>query len=197
MRTVFVDVDTQLDFLLPAGALSVPGAEAIVPAVAALNRFAAAQGHTLLSTVDAHTENDIEFRTWPPHCIVGTHGQRKPEATLVLPVSLLSAEGKADTQRQILLDKQHVDCFTHPGLAPWLASLGPAQFVVYGVVTEVCVRHAVLGLARFGTLTIVEDAIHELNSAARDSFFAELTTLNAQRRSAAGIFADPRYSKNQ
>jgi nicotinamidase/pyrazinamidase len=36
--TVFFDVDTQLDFLYPAGALHVPGAESIVPQVAALIR---------------------------------------------------------------------------------------------------------------------------------------------------------------
>ena len=31
MNTVFFDVDTQIDFLYPAGALYVPGAESIVP----------------------------------------------------------------------------------------------------------------------------------------------------------------------
>ena len=38
MTTVYMDVDTQLDFLCPAGALYVPGAETIVETVAALNR---------------------------------------------------------------------------------------------------------------------------------------------------------------
>ena len=31
MKTVFVDVDTQIDFLFPAGALYVPGAERLLP----------------------------------------------------------------------------------------------------------------------------------------------------------------------
>ena len=42
-ETIFFDVDTQIDFLYPAGALYVPGAEQIVGNVARLNRFAAAQ----------------------------------------------------------------------------------------------------------------------------------------------------------
>ena len=51
MRTLFLDVDTQIDFVYPAGALYVPGAERIVPTVAALNAHAAgAQDTTLLST---------------------------------------------------------------------------------------------------------------------------------------------------
>ena len=43
MKTVFFDIDTQLDFMYPAGALHVPGSEKIVEQIAALNRFAGAQ----------------------------------------------------------------------------------------------------------------------------------------------------------
>ena len=42
MNTVFFDVDTQLDFLYPAGALYVPGAETLLPALTRLTNFAAA-----------------------------------------------------------------------------------------------------------------------------------------------------------
>ena len=41
---VFVDIDTQRDFLEPAGALFVPGSTAIVPRLARLTRFARDQG---------------------------------------------------------------------------------------------------------------------------------------------------------
>jgi nicotinamidase/pyrazinamidase len=83
MKTVFFDIDTQCDFLLPAGALSVPGAARILPAVAQLNRWAAANGTVVVSTMDAHTENDPEFQIWPGHCVAGTLGQRKHESTLL------------------------------------------------------------------------------------------------------------------
>ncbi len=73
MKTVFFDVDTQIDFLYPAGALYVPGAETMVEQIAALNRFAGAHGIPLVSTMDAHSEDDPEFKTWPPHCVVGDH----------------------------------------------------------------------------------------------------------------------------
>lgn len=152
MRTVFLDVDTQLDFLYPAGALYVPGAERIVPAVAALNRHAIAHGIPLLSTVDAHTEHDPEFRTWPAHCVAGTLGQRKPAETLV---------------GQRLIEKQSVDCFSVPTLAPLLAELNADRFVVYGVVTEICVLNAARGLQRFGKpIEIVAEAVKELSASA-------------------------------
>src|SRR5271167_2976989 len=82
MKTVFLDVDTQIDFLFPAGALYVPGAEDTVPNLALLTRHALARGHQIISTVDAHSEDDPEFTVWKPHCIVGTIGQQKAAATL-------------------------------------------------------------------------------------------------------------------
>src|SRR5947209_7967847 len=81
VKTVFFDVDTQLDFMYPSGALYVPGAEKIVDQIATLNRSAGAQGIPLVSTMDAHTESDVEFQAWPPHCVAGCLGQHKPEAT--------------------------------------------------------------------------------------------------------------------
>ena len=104
MKTVFFDIDSQRDFLYPAGALYVPNAERIVPAIAQLNRFAAAHGIPVVSTTDAHTENDPEFSVWPPHCVAGTWGQRKAEATLV------------DGASQIIVEKQTVDVFLAPDL---------------------------------------------------------------------------------
>src|ERR1041384_3260541 len=83
MKTVFFDIDSQLDFLYPAGALYVPKAERIVDAISRLNRYAAGQGIPVVSTTDAHSENDPEFQIWPHHCVAGTNGQRKAEATLL------------------------------------------------------------------------------------------------------------------
>src|SRR5215813_4490341 len=83
VSTVFFDVDTQIDFLFPAGSLYVPGAEKIIGNIARLNAMAASQGIPVISTMDAHTENDAEFTIWHPHCIVGTVGQHKPAVTLL------------------------------------------------------------------------------------------------------------------
>ena len=161
MRTVYWDVDTQLDFVSPAGSLYVKGAEKIIPRIAQLNRYAMANGVPLVSTMDAHLENDVEFRTWAHHCIVGTLGQRKPAETLV---------------GQILFPKVTTDVFESPALAPLLRELAAERFVVYGVVTEICVRYAALGLLKTGAkVEIVPDAIQHLNEGDRDDF---LTTFH-------------------
>ena len=80
---VFVDVDTQVDFMLPAGKLYVTGAEQLIPNLAKLLTWARAYNILVLSTADAHTPNDPEFAQWPPHCVVGTPGpavERQPGA---------------------------------------------------------------------------------------------------------------------
>lgn len=178
-ETVFFDVDTQIDFLHPQGALYVPGAETIVEPVAALNRFAAAHGVPVVSTMDAHSAEDPEFRHWPPHCIAGTPGQRKPELTLLDPrVVVPNLPGLPDISgaRQILLEKQALDCFTNVNLPALLERLHPSQCLVYGVVTEICVKRAAFGLLRTGRkVAIVTGAIKELDPDAAARTLAEFT----------------------
>src|ERR1700677_349232 len=112
MKTVFFDIDTQLDFVLPAGALYAPGAESILHNVAALNHRA----HVVISTMDAHTEDDVEFREWPHHCVAGCLGQRKPAATLLEKRAVVpnrAGNFSLDGARQIILEKQTIDCFSN------------------------------------------------------------------------------------
>jgi nicotinamidase/pyrazinamidase len=162
MKTAFIDVDTQIDFMFPAGALYVPGAERVLPNIARLNEYASAHGAALVSTVDAHLENDPEFRNWPPHCVVGTVGQLKPPATVV--------------PGQTLFEKTTTDAFASPEFLPLLDRLGADRYVVYGVVTEICVKCAALGLLRRGAhVELVTDAVRSLNQAEADAMLAEFT----------------------
>ena len=191
MKTVFFDIDTQLDFLYPSGALYVPGAERVVPTIAALNRYAAAHSIPVVSTMDAHTANDPEFQSWPPHCVAGATGQHKAEATLlerrvVVPNSpcTFSVEGA----QQILLEKQNVDCFTAVNLPALLDALAADAYVVYGVVTEICVLLAAKGLLLTGKpVTIVTDAIETLNRATSDRVLGELETAGVRLAVASEI----------
>ena len=191
MRTVFFDIDTQLDFLYPAGALYVPKAERIVPAIARLNRYAAQHGIPVVSTTDAHTEDDPEFKTWPHHCVAGTHGQRKAESTLlegrvVIPNRdcVIEIAGAP----QIVLEKQTVDVFTVPNLHRVIALLNADAYVVYGVVTEICVLFAARGLLKTGKpVTIVTDAVETLRAEDSTKALDELCAAGATRARVADI----------
>ncbi len=182
--TVFFDVDTQIDFLYPSGALYAPGAEKIVDRVAALNRYAAVHGVPVISTMDAHAEDDVEFRQWPPHCVVETAGQKKPAVTLLdkrvtvkndanfRPVGAFSMDGA----QQILLEKQTLNCFDAVNLPAILERLAADRYVVYGVVTEICVKFAAFGLLETGKrVELVTDAVRSLSDAAAQEMMTAFT----------------------
>jgi len=193
MRTVFFDVDTQIDFLYPAGALYVPGAEALVPRVAALNRYAAGKGIPVVSTMDAHAEDDPEFQSWPPHCVAGTTGQQKPASTLsetraIIPNAVcdLNVSGV----QQILLEKQALDCFTNVNLPKVLDELAAGRYVVYGVVTEICVQFAVFGLLKTAKrVELVTDAVQSLDTAAASKMTAAFTAQGGVLTTSAEVMA--------
>ena len=196
MKTVFVDVDTQIDFIFPAGALYVPGAETALPNIATLNRFAGSHGIPLISDTDAHTENDPEFRNWPPHCVVGTVGQLKPQSTLlenraVLPNRRVSEIPSAP---QIVLEKDSLDMFTNPNIDTLLASLGAERFVVYGVVTEICVKCAAFGLLKRGgglRIELVTDAVRGLKQQDSDEMLREFQSLGGVLTTTSAVSAHP------
>ena len=194
MRTVFFDVDTQIDFLYPAGALYVPGAEMIVDRIAALNRFAASRGIPVISDMDAHAEDDPEFRDWPPHCVAGTAGQAKPASTLLekrVRVSNTPGLPALDGAQQILLEKQTLDCFTNVNLPELLDRLAADRYVVYGVVTEICVKFAAMGLLNTGArVELVTDAVRSLNDADRDQFLAAFTAAGGVLTTSAQVMAE-------
>jgi nicotinamidase/pyrazinamidase len=191
MRTVFFDIDTQIDFLFPAGALYAPGAEKIIGTVAKLNRHAAKHRIPVVSTMDAHSENDPEFHDWPHHCVVDTLGQQKPASLLLEKrVILPNAPSTVTLNDQILLEKQTFSALSNLNFAHLLDLLGAERYVVYGVVTEVCVKMAAFGLLETGKrVEIVTDAVCALNDENGAKTLAEFTALGGHLTQAGMIYA--------
>jgi nicotinamidase/pyrazinamidase len=179
MRGVFFDIDTQIDFLFPAGSLYVPGAERLLPALSRLNHFAEAHGIPVVSSMCAHAENDPEFRQWPAHCVIGTVGQLKPAETLLekrAAIGVAPGEYTIEGAQQILFEKNRLDITTSPNFQPLLARLSAERYLVYGVVTEYCVRFAALALLENGKpVSLVTDAIQTLSAGDSAKTFREFT----------------------
>jgi nicotinamidase/pyrazinamidase len=166
----FFDIDTQLDFMVPGGALYGPGAEKLIPRVALLNRFASDGGVPLISTTDAHPEDAAEFRVWPPHCVVGTFGQQKPVATLLSGHSVVTNDTSFDLSsldpaaKQIILEKNDLDLFSNPHTRALLDKLNVTECAVYGVFVDYCVKCAIFGLLKAGRrVSLVIDAADHIS----------------------------------
>jgi nicotinamidase/pyrazinamidase len=196
MNTVFVDVDTQLDFVVPAGALYAPGTESICDNLRILTQHAAHRRIKIIATVDAHAENDAEFAEWKPHCVAGTSGQQKLVLTTLAGSHVIATRaGALDPEAalsapQIVFEKQNVDCFSNPNLTPLLDRLGPARFVVYGVVTEVCVLYAARGLLSAGRpVEIVADAVWPVSTKTGSEAMNELLNRGAKLTTVSQLVA--------
>ena len=153
-NVVFWEVDCQADFMLPGGNLYVPGAEKLLPNIRRLTD-AARQGRIFLVSHGCfHTKNDPEFKQFPPHCVQGTPGAELVPEALAQNVARVpnTAESRLPTDlqyyQQILLEKQTLNIFETRHADELVNRLGSgAEFVVFGVTTEYCVRFAAKGRA--------------------------------------------------
>jgi nicotinamidase/pyrazinamidase len=165
---VFVDIDTQRDFLDPDGALPVAGSSEILPQLARLTEFARRQGIPVLATACAHTLDEPDPEPFPPHCLAGTAGEERVEAT-AWPGSLVVGPRErfeGDPPPHLTLQKQRYDLFSHPDADRIVARYGRDRptFVVYGVATDYCVRAAVLGLRSRGhRVVVIVDAVRAVD----------------------------------
>jgi nicotinamidase/pyrazinamidase len=183
-RTVFWDVDTQLDFMLPSGMLYVPGAEVLLANLGRLTAAARALRIPIVHTADDHELADPEIAeegadfvdTFPPHCLRGTAGVERVPETKPRPGTVevawdgtgLDLEAVRSAP-EILIHKKRFDVFSNPATGPIIGALAPERVVIYGVALDVCDRYAVegmLGLAGDGDggklpfeIVVVEDAV--------------------------------------
>ena len=98
MQRILIDVDTQIDFVDPSGALYVPASPGVREAIAAELTAAQSADTPILGSVDSHAWDAWEFAAnggpFPPHCVKGTRGWLRvhpdlPARTRFLPMQAL------------------------------------------------------------------------------------------------------------
>jgi len=191
-RVIFWDVDTQADFMLPGGKLYVPGAEKLIPNLRRLTDQARKDRVFLVSDACVHAPDDPEFQRFPPHCVRGTPGAEIIPETIARRFLILPNRREATVPKdlspyqQVILEKQTLDVFDNPLTETVIERLkqftdANAEFVVFGVVTEYCVRCVAKGLLDGGRrVSLVEDAIKTLKAEDGKSALAELNSLGAR-----------------
>ena len=181
---VFWEVDAQADFMLPGGALYVPGAEKTLPNLKRLVDVARSGHVFLVSSACHHAPDDLEFETFGPHCIRNTPGSRivsdgLTDNPLRVPnVATFDWPQDFDSRQQVIFEKQQLDVFSNPQAGALVEKLGDVRYVVFGVVTEYCVGLAAKGLLQRGhRVSIVRDAIETLDVKAGSGMLDELKAL--------------------
>ncbi|MBI2657939.1 cysteine hydrolase family protein [Candidatus Woesearchaeota archaeon] len=164
---IFFDVDTQYDFMHKDGKLYVPGAESIIPNLKKITQLAKRKNVRVIASADRHRMGDWEIssKTFPPHCMEGTKGQKKISETSLknyasVPNKKLSKKEaeKLKGKNIVIIEKQEYTAFSNPNLKKILS--GAKKAYVYGVATDYCVKAAVIGLRQMKIKTyVIKDAI--------------------------------------
>jgi nicotinamidase-related amidase len=161
---VWMDVDTQEDFMLPHGAFGKLSAGAgfsrIIPNLKRVCDYAAEQNLTTILATDAHVPDDPEFSTYgfPAHCVLGpTLVIENREGAFTAPLP------EAD-RLVVMVHKQHFAVGTNPNFPALIEDLGRAlgtyEVVATGVATQGCVKQSIHSLLNLGvSVNIVVDAV--------------------------------------
>ena len=184
-KTVFVDIDTQFDFMNPNGALYVPDAENIIDNIKRLFDYAKEYKIKILSSTDAHQVDDPEFKLFPPHCVKDTPGNQKIEAStckdniIIENIEQDITESMLDHE-QIIVESQTFDIFEGINTDEIVKKLDAHNYVVFGVAADYCVKEAVLGLLKYGyNVSLVTDATKAITKEGKEEALKEMKDAGA------------------
>jgi nicotinamidase/pyrazinamidase len=140
-----VIVDVQHDFADPAGALAVPGGEAVVPRIAKL--LAAGRYDLVVATRDWHPPDHASFAPqggpWPVHCVQGTPGAELHPGLDPERIDLVFDKGK-------VREADGYSAFEDGRLAAWLHERRIDHLTLVGLATDYCVKQTALDALRAG-----------------------------------------------
>jgi nicotinamidase/pyrazinamidase len=166
--TALVVVDVQNDFADPAGGLSVPGGEQVVPAVNDEVSAARKAGALVVYTQDWHPESTPHFLKdggiWPVHCVRDTWGAAlHPDLDFDGPVVRKGQNGEDGYSGFTMADP--ITGETRPTeLEGLLRERDVRRVVVCGLATDYCVKATALDAARLGLETyLLTDAVAAVN----------------------------------
>jgi nicotinamidase/pyrazinamidase len=180
-KVLFMDIDTQHDFANKKGALYARDADKRINNFRKLTAFAKKNNILIVSSRDTHAKDDPEFKDFPPHCVVGTWGNRKLKGTLLKKHAVLTfkrvhsyhqLKAFAENFDQIIWEKDVIDVFTNPNISRLLEIVFPDTVYLYGLITEYCIKTAIEGLLKMGfSIVLIQDAIHAISPKEKNRLF--------------------------
>jgi nicotinamidase/pyrazinamidase len=180
---IFYSVETQIDFMNLGRPMYAPGVEIIKPNLHELKKYALKNEVPQAGGLDVHfgtreyarreVELEVNGGPFPMHCKKDTEGALQiPETRIygVIHPHYLDEHVDRDILREglkrkgLLFEKQGYDIFTNPAISVFMKEFGIKEAVVSGVLTDWCVKDAVLGMqSRNVQVYLVTDAIYALN----------------------------------
>jgi nicotinamidase/pyrazinamidase len=208
-RLIFWDVDTQHDFMMPEGKLYVSGSEELLDTLERLTGYAHERGIPIVASADDHDAGHPELHhepdwreTFPPHCMRGTEGQRKVDATTLRDPLVIEPEFHDDAaltarigkhRGDFLLHKHRFDVFSNPNTVTLLRALDPEAIALYGVALDVCNRYAIEGLLQQwpqAEIFLITDAVRAIRPEEGDRLMHDWAQRGVRMVTSAAILDD-------
>jgi nicotinamidase/pyrazinamidase len=204
-KLIFWDVDTQLDFMKPEGALYVPGAKSIIEKVSEVRKFALQNGYSIIADIDWHSPDNEEIsespdfnKTFPPHCMAGTPGGERLGYLGDVPIEYIGIDKMADEalkklvekeQFHIVIKKESLDVFDNPNSDRLVELAGPKAVAVFGVALDFCVKCVLEGLAKHDgiKLILLRDVVKGLDPKTEDGIIDDLRQTGVEITDLAGF----------
>lgn len=165
--TAVVVVDMLNEFCKPGGAMVLPGYEALVPPQRRVIAAARQAGCPIVFVVDAHRGNvrqDREFLKRTPHCVEGSWGAQVID----------DLEPRKDDLHVI---KRRYSAFFNTDLDLTLKDSRVDTLIVFGVVTNICVRSTVHDAFFHGYQVVVpEDCVAATGPREQESSLYDIAT---------------------
>jgi nicotinamidase/pyrazinamidase len=173
--TALVVVDVQNDFADPAGSLSVPGAEAVIPVVNGAMWDALEGGALIVATQDWHPDSTPHFEKdggiWPVHCVGGTWGAEL-HPSLELPADaprIRKGANGEDGYSGFTMRDPMTGAEIPTELDSVLRMREVGRVVVCGLATDYCVKATALDAVRLGyEVELIGDGVAAVNLEAED-----------------------------
>ena len=135
------------------GNLANPRMKNIISNVKELLKEKSEEGYKIIFLGDVHKENDIEFKNFPPHCIMGTE-----EIYVIDELQSFLKKGK-------YLRKNCFSGLFNTGLDALLKKYKVQNVIVVGVCTDICVLHTVADLLmRDYHVIVLKDCVETFNA---------------------------------
>jgi nicotinamidase/pyrazinamidase len=185
--TALLVVDLQNDFADPAGALYVPGGDAVVAVANREIRAALRAGSPVFYTQDWHPPHTPHFApdggVWPVHCVKDTWGaELVPDLEVDGAVVRKGMAGEDGYSAFAVRDPVRPRLARKTRLAKLLRARGVERVVVLGLAADCCVRETARDALRLGfDVAVVRDATQAVDGsrAGRDRALAELRAAGA------------------
>jgi nicotinamidase/pyrazinamidase len=155
---VLLATDVQEGFTR-TGNLASPEMTAAIPRIRRIVEEEVVRGVPVIFTKDSHVQDDLEFRIFPPHCIVGS------EEHALVP-ELRAFEDRAEA----VIHKRRYSAVFETELESVLKKLDPDEVHIIGFCTDICVLHTAADLRnRDFDVVVRRDAVETFNAPGHDN----------------------------